>query len=141
MNFARVFMPLVGWTTRTVRAFLGLSDVSEQMAYWRKHLDTHRFRAALDALFSPAILRALYAPQLLASLPPRFGSVLRKRLETGFDRHPNASNPYARALLLGENDETTQTTMRTSDSFWPMRHRGSNRALSGALTRSRFRIF
>jgi S-adenosylmethionine:diacylglycerol 3-amino-3-carboxypropyl transferase len=112
MNFARVFMPLVGWTTRTVRAFLGLSDVSEQMAYWRKHLDTHRFRAALDALFSPAILRALYAPQLLASLPPRFGSVLRKRLETGFDRHPNASNPYARALLLGENDETTQTTMR-----------------------------
>ena len=112
MNFARVFMPLVGWTTGTVRAFLGFSDVSEQMAYWGKHLDTHRFRAALDALFSHAILRVVYAPQLLASLPPRFGSVLRKRLETGFARHPNASNPYARALLLGENDETTHSTTR-----------------------------
>ncbi|MFZ3214739.1 MAG: hypothetical protein WA192_01650 [Candidatus Acidiferrales bacterium] len=112
MNFARVFMPLVGWTTRTVRTFLGFSDVSEQMTYWRKHLDTHRFRAALDALFSPAILRVVYAPQLLASLPPRFGSVLRKRLETGFARHPNTSNPYARALLLGVNGETTQPTTR-----------------------------
>ena len=40
MNFARVFIPLVGWTTGTVRAFLGFSDVSEQTAYWRKHLDT-----------------------------------------------------------------------------------------------------
>lgn len=112
MNFARVFMPLVGWTTGTVRAFLALSDVAEQMAYWRKHLDTHRFRAAFDALLSPAILRAVYAPQLLASVPPRFGSVLRERLETGFTRHPNASNPYARALLLGENGETTQSTTR-----------------------------
>ncbi len=112
MNFARVFMPLVGWTSGTVRAFFGLSDVSEQMAYWRKHLDTHRFRAAFDALLCYASLRAAYAPQLLASVPPRFGSVLRKRLETGFARHPNASNPYARALLLGENGERTQSTTR-----------------------------
>ncbi len=109
MNLARAFMPLVGWRTPTVRAFLGLSDVAEQMAYWRKHLDTRRFRAAFDALLYPAILRAVYAPQLLASLPRRFGSVLRKRLETGFGRHPNATNPYARALLLGENRENTQS--------------------------------
>ncbi|MGA9813818.1 MAG: hypothetical protein WBQ64_13620 [Terriglobales bacterium] len=105
MAFTRTFMPLVGWRARVVRAFLALSDVTEQIAFWRTHLDTRRFRASFDLLMSPPILRSVYAPRFLSFLPAKFGAVLRSRLERGFARHANATNPYARALLLGEMDD------------------------------------
>lgn len=105
MNFARFFMPLVGWRAKVLRAFLALSEIDEQRAFWSKHLDTRRFRAGFDTLMSPAILRTMYARHFLRLLPSKFGAVLRKRMERGFARHQNAANPYARALLLGETSE------------------------------------
>lgn len=112
MNFARTFMPLVGWSKCRIRSFLDLSDATEQAAFWQEQLDTRRFRFAFDALMSPRILRLFYAPQFLALVPPKFGAILRKRMERTFIHHPNASNPYARALLLGESLDEPRPPVR-----------------------------
>ena len=102
MAFGRSFGPLAGWWPSHLRAFLDLDDPAEQMAFWRQHLDTRRFRAALDGLMSLTALRAVYASPFLDFLPPRLGAVMRGRMERCFARHSNRTNPYARALLLGE---------------------------------------
>lgn len=102
MAFGLGFAPLVGWSSSRIREFLDLADPEEQLAYWRRHLDTRRFRAALRAVLSPAVLGIFYAKGLLRSLPPNFGRVMRTRMTRCFARHPNRDNPYARSLLLGE---------------------------------------
>lgn len=107
MAFGRAFAPLVGWRQSRIREFLDLDVPEEQVAYWRRHLDTRRFRAAMDAIVSTAFLGILYARPFLRSLPRNFGAVLRGRMERGFARHPNRENAYARALLLGELSDAT----------------------------------
>jgi hypothetical protein len=102
MAFGRSFAPLAGWWPSRVRTFLDLADPAEQTAYWRRHLDTPRFRAAFDGLLSLTALRVVYASPFLDFLPPRLGAVMRGRMERCFARHSNRANPYARALLLGE---------------------------------------
>lgn len=102
MSLGRRLARLAGWRSARVEAFLGLADPAEQTAYWRRHLDTARLRAAMDVLLSPAVLRLFYAEPFLRSLPPKFGRALRVRMERCFGRHPNRDNAYARALLLGE---------------------------------------
>lgn len=106
LDFARTLAPLAGWNRRTVRAFLDLDDPEQQIVYWRRYLDTRRFRAAFAFLFSRLILRTVYSTAFLDCLPPKFGSVLRARMERCFAVHPNRTNPYAHSLLLGEMRST-----------------------------------
>jgi S-adenosylmethionine:diacylglycerol 3-amino-3-carboxypropyl transferase len=107
MAVGRACAPLVGWTQSRVSAFLDLEEPREQARYWEQHLDTRRFRTALDGLLSFSALRAVYAAPFLEFLPPRLGSVFRGRMARCFERHANRGNPYARALLLGEMSETS----------------------------------
>ncbi len=102
MDIGRALVPLLDWTRSRVRTFLELDDPRRQMSFWRAHLDTRRFRVAFDTLLSAIALRAVYASPFLDFLPRRMGAVLRSRMERCFSRHPNRTNPYIRALLLGE---------------------------------------
>lgn len=106
MGVGRALLPLAGWHRATVRAFLELDDPAAQREFWASRLDTWRFRAGIDSLLSMAALRSAYAPGLLAALPRRFGAVMRSRMARCFATHPNRTNPYAWALLLGEMPES-----------------------------------
>jgi S-adenosylmethionine:diacylglycerol 3-amino-3-carboxypropyl transferase len=100
--FGRALAPMVGWKKSRLKFFLDLDDPKEQITYWRRHLDTRRFRAAFELLFSRSSLRLIYSAALLDGLPPNFGAVLRGRMERCFNLHSNRRNPYARELFLGE---------------------------------------
>ena len=102
MDFARFFGPLAGWWPSRVRTFVELDDPADQIEYWRRRLNTRRFRGALDGLLSLTALRSVYASPLLEFLPKRLGSVMRGRMERSFSQYPNRDNPYLRSLLLGE---------------------------------------
>jgi S-adenosylmethionine:diacylglycerol 3-amino-3-carboxypropyl transferase len=102
MDFMRFFAPLAGWWPSRVRTFVELDVPDAQIAYWNETLNTWRFRAALDGLFSITALRSVYARGFLDFLPKRLGRVMRGRMERCFERHPNRTNPYVRSLLLGE---------------------------------------
>jgi S-adenosylmethionine:diacylglycerol 3-amino-3-carboxypropyl transferase len=98
----RRMLPAIGWSERRRRAFLELSDTSEQAAMWRRDFDTLRWRAATDVLFSRWLLRLRYRGAFVAWTPRGLGALMRARLERGWATHPNRSNPWAWRLLLGE---------------------------------------
>jgi len=102
LDLGRGLLPLTGWRRPVLEAFLSLANPTEQLDFWRRNLDTRRFRAGVDLLLSFTALRRAYAAAFLQVLPRRFGRVMRSRMERCFGRHPNAGNPFARALLLGE---------------------------------------
>jgi len=106
VGMGRTLLAGFGWRRSTLAAFLALQQPAEQIAFWRRHLDTRGFRFATDALLSITWLRTVYAAPFLAFLPDRFGRVMRARLAHCFATHPNRTNVYARALLGGELDKT-----------------------------------
>jgi hypothetical protein len=97
--------PLVGWSPAALSHFCALEDGRAQLDFWRTRLDTRRFRGGFALLVNPLSLRVAYSSPLVAALPPSFGRVVRSRLERGFALHPNRQNPYARFLLLGEDEQ------------------------------------
>lgn len=114
----RRLAPTLGWRRGLVERFCALERPDEQLDFWRRHLETRRFRVALRASFSSAWLRRSYASPFLSVVPPRFDRVLRRRFERGFGRHPNSCNPYATALLLGRPRDVTPApiTLRVADA-------------------------
>lgn len=102
LALARRFGRLAGWNRARLQTFLELEEPPQQVEFWRRHLETCRFRAALSLLCSRPFLRTIYSPDLLKCLPRNFGAVVRARLARCFATHPNRRNPYARSLLLGE---------------------------------------
>lgn len=102
MRFGRALFPLAGWRRDAMRAFVDLDDPRKQAETWARDFDTWRFRQGLRLLLSAATLRRGYSSRLVASLPTRFADVMRARMARCFATHPNRTNPYARALLLGE---------------------------------------
>lgn len=117
MAIGRTFLPLAGWRRRTLEEFLTFESPQKQTDLWTARLNTRRFRYATDAMFSLAWLRTVYASPLLAVLPPRFGQVMRSRLNRCWSLHPNRSNVYARALLLGELDSAPVPATAASIRF------------------------
>lgn len=105
LDFSRRLSPLAGWRRSRLRDFLDLEDPGEQIKFWHRHLNTRAFQACFDALLSATALGTIYSRRLLDVLPKPPGPVLRARMERCFERHPNRSNPYAQALLLGEFPE------------------------------------
>jgi S-adenosylmethionine:diacylglycerol 3-amino-3-carboxypropyl transferase len=110
--------PALGWKRATLERFCALDRPGQQLEFWRRRLDTRRLRFALAATFSPRLLRRAYDLPFVDVLPARFDRIVRRRLERGFARHPNAGNPYASALLLGRPHETTPAplALETADA-------------------------
>jgi S-adenosylmethionine:diacylglycerol 3-amino-3-carboxypropyl transferase len=103
LSLGRTLFPLVGWTERRRREFLSMRDSSEQLDYWRRTLNSKRWRMSVDTVLSGWVLGFVYARPFVTSLPRHFGAIVRARLERGWANHANDSNPYAWRLFLGEN--------------------------------------
>ncbi len=97
----RRFLPLMGLRRSLLRRFLELTDPAVQVRFWKAHMDTARFKAALALAINPLALRAIYSSTFVRVLPPRFDRVIRARLERCWARHPNRTNPYAWRFFLG----------------------------------------
>lgn len=102
LGAGRHLAALCGWTRRKLDVFLELAASSEQVDYWDRELDTPKWRAVVDTLLAPRILRLCYRGPFVRSLPSCFGSIMRRRLRRGWASHLNRFNPFAALLLVGK---------------------------------------
>ncbi len=103
MGFGRGLLPLLGWPPSRIEEFLGMHDPAAQALWFAEHLNTWRFRAAVDTALSLTALGKVYGNELMAIVPAHFGRVLRARLARCIARHPNRGNPWLRLLLTGDD--------------------------------------
>ena len=101
----------MGLRSSRVRQFLELTDPRDQVRFWRAHLDTRRFKAALALAINPLALRAVYSQTFVRVLPQRFDRIIRARLERCWARHPNRTNPYAWRFFLGTDPPVQAPTL------------------------------
>jgi hypothetical protein len=102
MGVGRAALLPFGWRRATLERFLSMTDPVDQVNFWRDALETRPVRWLMDLGLSISNLKLVYSSPLLACLPDRLGEVMRGRLRRTFAHHANASNPHARALLLGD---------------------------------------
>jgi len=90
----RALLRFFGWNREKAFVFAGLTDVREQVAFWRTH------QSPIYRMWPLDLLKQMYAPAFLRDAPTP--TQLDARLERCWSLHPNHSNPYARRLLMGE---------------------------------------
>jgi S-adenosylmethionine:diacylglycerol 3-amino-3-carboxypropyl transferase len=113
----RRILPLLGLRRSARREFMNMDDPPAQVSYWRSHLETARFRAALALVINPLALRVVYSPTFVRVLPRRFDRIIRRRLERCFSRHPNRTNPYAWRFFLGMDPPGQAAPAPVADSI------------------------
>ena len=106
MGVGRAALVPFGWRRATIERFLSMTDPVDQVNSWHAQLQTRPVRWLMDLGLSISNLKLVYSSPLLACLPDRLGEVMRGRLRRTFAHHANATNPYARALLLGDPSAT-----------------------------------
>jgi hypothetical protein len=106
MGVGRAALVPFGWRRATLERFVAMTDPVDQVNFWRANLETRPVRFLMDLGLSISNLKLVYSSPLLACLPDRLGEVMRGRLRRTFAHHANATNPYARALLLGDLSPT-----------------------------------
>jgi S-adenosylmethionine:diacylglycerol 3-amino-3-carboxypropyl transferase len=102
MRVQRKTLVLAGWTATRLERFLSFENCADQLAYWQTHLNTLRFRTAFDCKLAGdgLAVRLFTGDRNFPGL--RLGIIVRRRLECGFARHANRTNPYVQRLFGNE---------------------------------------
>lgn len=115
MSAGRRLVRMAGWTPKRLERFVRLSSCEEQLRFWKSHLDRRLFRLLFDTSLAAALIAVRRLTPANSRVPQHgLGGVMRRRLERSLGRFPNAQNPYARRLFLGDERGTQPATAAVS---------------------------